>query len=75
MQTILIILLVLAMIGVLYSLVRGLAAFLKQSEASLNDGNIDASLQQNKMMMRRVQFQALAIVIVVLMLVLAGGKS
>lgn len=75
MNTFLIVLLALAIIGVVYSLVRGLAAFLKQSEASLNDGNMESSLMQNKMMMRRIQFQALAIIIVVLLLILAGGKS
>lgn len=75
MNTLLVILLIGAMIGVVVSLVRGLAAFLKQSENSLKDGNIDSSIQQNRMMMRRIQFQGLAIVIVLLLLMLAGGQK
>ena len=68
------ILLVLAIIGAVAMLVRGIIAFLKTTEADLKSGGTGPSasgLKQNKMMQGRVAFQALAIVIVVLMLALS----
>jgi Hypoxia induced protein conserved region len=73
MNTILIILLVLAVIGTVVMLVRGVIAFLQNTEKSLNDdgtGPSASSVQQNKMMTGRIQFQALAVVIVILLLAL-----
>ncbi len=71
MQTFLFILIVLAGIGALVSLVRGIVVFLKTTEADLNGtGPSVSGIQQNKMMWRRVQFQALAIVFVVLFLMM-----
>lgn len=74
MQTVLTILLILAMIGAVVALVRGIIAFLKTTEADLKagtDGPSASHLKQNRMMMNRILFQAAAVIIVVLMLVLA----
>ena len=68
------ILLVLAIIGAVAMLVRGIIAFLRTTEADLKSdstGPSTSGLKQNKMMQGRVAFQALAIVIVVLMLALS----
>jgi len=68
------ILLILAIIGAVVMLVRGIIAFLKTTEADLKSdgtGPSTSGLKQNKMMQGRVAFQALAIVIVVLMLALS----
>ena len=70
------ILLVLAIIGAVVMLARGLIAFLRTTEADLkrdSSGPSASGLKQNKMMQGRVAFQALAIVIVVLMLALSRG--
>ncbi|MEZ5696214.1 MAG: twin transmembrane helix small protein [Sphingomonadaceae bacterium] len=71
MNTFLIILLVLAMIAVLVSLVRGIVAFLQSTRMDLESGGEGATemqLKQNKMMFARIKFQALAIVIVAVLL-------
>ena len=71
MQTFLIILIVLAAIGALVSLVRGIVIFLKTQQADLTGAGPNVSgLRQNKMMWRRIQFQALAVVLIVLFLLL-----
>ena len=73
MQTILIILIVLAAIGALVSLIRGVIAFLKTTEADLKAGGVGpsaASRQQNKMMFARVGFQAGAILLAVMLMML-----
>ena len=70
------ILLVLAIIGAVVMLGRGIIAFLRTTEADLksdSSGPSASGLKQNKMMQGRVAFQALAIVIVVLMLALSRG--
>jgi hypothetical protein len=73
MQTALIILVALAMIATVVMLIRGIVAFLKTTEADLKnpDGPSASAVQQNKMMMGRVGFQALAIVLVMLLLLLS----
>jgi hypothetical protein len=71
MNTFLIILLIGAVIGAVVMLVRGLIAFLRTTEADLNSdstGPSQSALKQNKMMTGRVIFQAVAIIIVVLLL-------
>ncbi len=76
MNTFLIILLVIAVIATIVSLVRGIVAFLKTTEADLNDqesGPSASGIKQNKMMMNRILFQALAVVIVVILLASARG--
>ncbi|HEX8445240.1 MAG TPA: twin transmembrane helix small protein [Sphingomonas sp.] len=71
MQTFLIILIVVAAIAALVSLIRGIVIFLKTSQADLTGSGPNLSgLRQNKMMWRRVQFQALAVVLIVLLLLL-----
>jgi hypothetical protein len=72
MQTFLFILIILAALAALGALVRGIVIFLKTTEADLNGvGPSVSGLQQNKMMWRRIQFQALAVVLVVLFLLLS----
>lgn len=71
MSTFLMILIVLAAIAALVSLIRGIVIFLKTTEADLKGvGPSTSGLQQNKMMWRRIQFQALAVVLVVFFLLL-----
>jgi hypothetical protein len=73
MQTFLILLLVAAMIATLVALVRGLVTFLSDARAEVDGkGPSQAALKSNKMMQYRILFQALAIVIVVLILFAAG---
>jgi hypothetical protein len=76
MNTFLIILLVLAVIATVVMLVRGVIAFLQNTEKALNEdgtGPSASSIKQNKMMMGRIQFQALAVIIVILLLALSRG--
>ncbi|MBA3837176.1 MAG: twin transmembrane helix small protein [Sphingomonas sp.] len=69
-------LLIAAMIATLVALVRGIVSFLQATEADLKGtGPSVAGLKSNKMMQARVFFQALAIVIVVLILLLSGRAS
>ncbi len=73
MNTFLVIVLVLAMIFVVVSLVRGIVAFLQSHRADIDAGGErqkEMQLKQNKMMLNRVLFQAGAIVIVALLLML-----
>ena len=73
MNTVLVILLVVAMIFVVVSLVRGVVAFLQSHRADVDTGGErqkDMQLLQNRMMMNRIKFQALAIVIVAILLML-----
>jgi hypothetical protein len=72
MNTVLVIVLVLAMIFVVVSLVRGIVAFLQSHRADIDAGGErqkEMQLKQNKMMMNRILFQAAAIVIVALLLI------
>jgi len=73
MNAILVILLVVAMIFVVVSLVRGVVAFLQSHRADIDAGGErqkEMQLLQNRMMMNRIKFQALAIVIVAILLML-----
>jgi hypothetical protein len=74
MKTVLVILLVLAMIFVVVSLVRGVIAFLQSHRADIDAGGErqkEMQLLQNRMMMNRIKFQALAIVIVAILLMIS----
>ena len=64
MRIVLLILLLLAMAGVVYVLVRGVMA--------MASGRDVTGEQSQKWMQRRVLFQAVAIVIVILILIVAG---
>ena len=67
MNTILFILLLIAMGAVLYVLVRGVIAM-------ANGKDVTGEVQQSYMQ-KRVLYQAIAIVIVVLILAMAGGRG
>ena len=72
MNTVLIIILLAMMAMVVVSLVRGIAAFLQASKLDIEnggDGNLrELQLKQNRMMMARIKYQALAIVVVAILL-------
>ena len=72
MNTILIIILLAMMAMVVVSLVRGIAAFLQAARLDIDnggDGNLrELQLKQNRMMMARIKFQALAIIVVAVLL-------
>ena len=68
-------LLVLVIVGlvmmVVISLVRGIVAFLQTTKSDLNtpgNGATPMQLQQNKMMFARIKYQALAIVVVAVLM-------
>jgi NADH:ubiquinone oxidoreductase subunit 3 (subunit A) len=76
MQTFLFILIVLAAIGALVSVGRGVYYFLHAQHEEVRTGQpSESGLKQNKMMWRRVQFQAIAIVFVILFLLVARGHA
>jgi hypothetical protein len=73
MNTILILLLIGAMIFVVVSLVRGIVAFLQSTKLDIESGGErqkELQLKQNRMMKNRIVFQAGAILVVVLLLML-----
>ena len=75
-NTFLIILLVVAMLATVVALVRGVIAFLRTTEEDLKNGGTGpsaSSVKQNRAMMHRVMFQALAILLVVILLFAARG--
>ncbi len=76
MTTFLTILLVIMMVLVVASLIRGIVAFLKSTKIDLESGEqVDATemqLAQNKAMFARIKYQALAIVVVAVMLAIAN---
>lgn len=73
MQTLLILLLGLAMIATVFFLVRGIVAFLKTTESDLmGDGPNMSGRAQNKAMQGRIAMQAVAVLIVVILLVMTG---
>jgi len=77
MNAFLIILIVLAAGATLFALIRGIVAFLQTTEAELNSpdrGPSQSSLKQNKAMMMRITFQAVAVLFIALLLLLNGGK-
>jgi hypothetical protein len=74
MNTFLVILLVAAMIATVVALVRGVVSFLQESSERVRSGEgpTTAQLKSNRMMQQRVFFQAIAILIVVVILFAAG---
>jgi len=71
MNAVLVVALILAMVFVVVSLVRGIVAFLQSHRADIESGGErqkEMQLKQNKMMINRILFQAVAIVIVALLL-------
>lgn len=75
MQTFLIILIVLAALGAVAALVRGVIIFLRASHMDVHGGTgaSASGIGQNKMMRTRILFQALAVILVILLLLLARG--
>lgn len=72
MNYILIPVLVVLLVLVVVSLVRGIVAFMKSTKIDLQTGKgenaTDMQLLQNKMMFNRIKYQALAIVVVAIIL-------
>lgn len=75
MTTVLIIVLVALMAMVVVSLIRGVIAFMKSTKIDLETGRgetaTEMQLMQNRMMMNRIKYQALAIVVVAVLLLMA----
>jgi hypothetical protein len=75
MKTVLVILLIAAMVMVVVSLVRGVIAFLQSHRADIDSGGErqkEMQLEQNRMMMARIKYQALAILVVAVLLMMAN---
>ncbi|KQN76571.1 hypothetical protein ASE90_04855 [Sphingomonas sp. Leaf67] len=73
MNTFLVLLLIAAMIAVVVALIRGIVSFLAEGTATARgEGPSEQALKSNKMMQARVLFQAIAILIVVVLLFLSG---
>ncbi len=76
MSYILILMIVAAAGAVVYALVRGLIAFANMEPGDVDADGITAShKKQNEMMFARVKYQAIAIILVVILLAVAGGQS
>ncbi|MEZ5693239.1 MAG: HIG1 domain-containing protein [Altererythrobacter sp.] len=79
MKILLAIILVGLMAMVLYSLIRGIVAFLKTTKIDLESGDgetvTEMQLLQNKAMFARIKYQALAIVVVAILLAMGGGRG
>ncbi len=75
MNYILIPVLIVLMVVVVVSLVRGIAAFLQSTKEDLerdpDSGATPMQLRQNQMMFARIKYQALAIVVVAVILAVA----
>lgn len=72
MQTFLFVLILLAALAAVVALVRGIVIFLRTTEADLKGEGLNMSaVRQNKMMQYRIFFQAIAIILVVLLLLFA----
>ncbi len=76
MQTFLVILLVAALIATVVALVRGIVSFLQsasdEARGITHSGPSATQLKSNRMMQQRILFQALAILVVVVLLFAAG---
>lgn len=76
MNFVLIAMIVLAAGAVVYTLVRGLIAFANMEPDNVDSDGITAShKKQNEMMFARIKYQAIAVVFVIILLILAGGQS
>lgn len=75
MTYILVPVIVVLMAMVVYSLVRGIMAFLKSTRTDLERGDApgasEMQLLQNKMMFNRIKYQAAAVLVVALLLAVA----
>lgn len=75
-MTVVLVLLVLAAAGmVAFSLIRGLHAFANMKPAEVDENGVPKSLtRQNQMMFARVKWQAITILLIVVLLVVAGSQ-
>jgi len=78
MPTVITILIVLAMVAVVVALVRGLIAFLRTSSENVRGPDAggtttDMHAVQNKMMFARVKYQAIAVILLVLLGIAAAA--
>ena len=76
MNALFIVLLLAAMVATLFMLIKGIVTFLKTTEADLRSGESGpsaSSLKQNKAMFGRILFQAVAIIILALLLLMRGN--
>ena len=77
MKTFLAIVIIALMVMVVISLVRGIIAFMQSTKLDLEKdegtGATEMQLRQNKMMFARIKYQALAVIVVALLL--AFGRS
>lgn len=63
-----------AMVATVVALVRGIIAFLRTSRADLEGGGVSQSgLRQNRAMRMRIAFQAIAVILVILLLIMSRG--
>ena len=76
MNTFLVVILAFFMIMVVVSLVRGIVAFLQSTKIDLESGEqVDATemqLRQNKAMFARIKYQALAVVVLAVLMAVAN---
>ena len=76
MTTFLVLVLVVLMALVVYSLIRGIVAFLKSTKMDLESEDTgrasEMQLLQNKMMFNRIKYQALAVLVVAVLLAVAN---
>jgi len=76
MKTFFGILIIVCAIGAVVSIVRGVIAMLQRDHERVNgEGVSESGLQQNRMMWRRIQFQAAAVVFAILLLLVARGHA
>ena len=75
MTYILIAILIVLMGLTLFSLIRGVVAFLQTTKVDLESGSaenvVEMQLKQNKAMIARIKYQALAVVVVVVILAIS----
>ena len=78
MNTFLVILIIAAAIATVVMLVRGVITFLRTTEEELKSGNSGpsaSSLKQNKAMFARIGFQAVAVLLVAILMLMNGGSQ
>ena len=77
MQTFFFILAILCAIGAVVSVVLGVVQFLRTQHNAVHGPNspLESGLRQNKMMWRRIQFQALAIAFALIVLLIARAHG
>lgn len=75
MDTILVIAIIVAAIAVVVALVRGLIGFLRTAREDVDGpGTSDMHAFQNRMMFARVKYQAIAIILLVLLGIVAAAN-